>query len=88
MADCKWPEFLRCVRVEHETFSLGADFADCVFSGANAEVFLGAAENVIGVVLVEQSGKVFRCEFTTTICLDLLGVSGEVCSETTACMRE
>ena len=88
MADCKWPELLRGVRVENETFSLSADFADCVFSGANAEVFLRAEENVIGVVLVDQGGKGFRCKFTTTICLDLLVVSGEVCSEPLVCVNE
>ena len=67
--------FLRGVKVEHETFSLGADFAYRVFSGANAEVLFGTAENVIGVVLIEQGGKGFRRKFTTTICLDLFGVS-------------
>ena len=88
MANRKWPKFLRGVGVEHETFSLSADFAYCVFGGANAEVFLGTAENVIGVVLVEQGGKGFRCKFTTTICLDLLGVSGEVCSESLVGVNE
>jgi hypothetical protein len=88
VADCEWPEFLRGVRVEHETFSLCADLADCVFSSANAEVFLRAAKNVICVVLIEQGGESFRSKFTTTICLDLLGVNGEVCNEPLICVNE
>ena len=81
MTYCEWPKLLRGVGVEHETFRLSANFAYGMFSCTDAEVLLGTAENVIGAVLVEQGGKGLRCKFAATVCLDLFGVSSEVCSE-------